>query len=124
MTDPEPGLTKGIMAATGHLQGPVAKATQQKAPSQTRSTSNSRGTPTSVDQTKHNEQVLDHKLIIVSSSDLAIHIAARMDAQQIPAIFNAGTLKNFRGEMDVSTGANQGCLHRLLGQPYGLQFHP
>ena len=43
---------------------------------------------------------LDQKIIVVGSSDLATNLAARLDAQLVPAIIDADTLENFRGAMD------------------------
>ena len=61
---------------------------------------NNWGAQSSVNKTIHNEKVLDHKIIVVGSSDLATNLAARLDAQLVPAIIDADTLKNFSGAMD------------------------
>ena len=53
-----------------------------------------------MNQTIHNENVLDHKIIVVGSSDLETNLSARLHAQRIPAIIDAYTLENFKGAMD------------------------
>ena len=81
-----------------------SKATQQKNPSQTRSKSNSRGAKSSAYKTDHTERVFDYKIIIVGNSDLAIQIAARLDAELVSAVTDTGTLENFKGKMAAEYG--------------------
>ncbi len=56
------------------------------------------------DTTIHIERVLDHKITIVGSSDLATNLAHQLDAVRLSAITDTGSLENFRGVMAEESG--------------------